>query len=474
MSSQIINIKPQYTNYLIDEAKFKGDAESISFPINKNEILYILQELNHKNIPLTIQGGKTSIVGSSIPLSGHVLNLSKMNHVLAYDTDNLTITVEPGITLVDLQLAIDEKFPRKNLFWAPQPTETSATVGGVASTNAQGITAHYFGEAKEHIQSIKLITYDGKEHIISHDLTVNINNNTYNLLDIILGSEGICGIITELTLKLLPKAETIWGLTFFFNDKNTLYSFINNIQNNNYNESNATIIAQEYIDRHSIDLVESRKNTMEKIKSLPNVENHFSDIVYIEIQGNEEDIELVANSLMEMAELCGCDIDAIWALCGETEVNKMRAFRHAISETINFSIEQACINHKNITKLGTDIAFFNSNFADISNMYINLAEKYDLSFCLFGHLKNNHLHFNILPQNHDEYNKGLMLLQELIDNTTQNDVNLYCEHGIGKLKAKLLRNKLSTEKINIYHYLKETYDPNHMINQNNILQEDII
>lgn len=55
MSSQIINIKPQYTNYLIDEAKFKGDAESISFPINKNEILYILQELNHKNIPLTIQ-----------------------------------------------------------------------------------------------------------------------------------------------------------------------------------------------------------------------------------------------------------------------------------------------------------------------------------------------------------------------------------------------------------------------------------
>lgn len=79
-----------------------------------------------------------------------------MNHVLAYDTDNLTITVEPGITLVDLQLAIDEKFPQQNLFWAPQPTETSATVGGVASTNAQGITAHYFGEAKEHIQSIKL------------------------------------------------------------------------------------------------------------------------------------------------------------------------------------------------------------------------------------------------------------------------------------------------------------------------------
>ena len=68
-----------------------------------------------------------------------------------------------------------------------------------------------------------------------------------------------------------------------------------------------------------------------------------------------------------------------------------------------------------------------------------------------------------MPQNHDEYNKGLILLQELIDNTTQNDVNLCCEHGIGKLKAKLLRNKLSTEKINIYHYLKETYDPNHMI-----------
>lgn len=474
MSKQILNLKPQYTNYLVDEAKFRGDADSISFPECKADILAILQELNKEKVPVTIQGGKTSIVGSAIPLTGHIMNLSKMNHVLAIDEINSTITVEPGITLTDLQTVIDEKFLGKNLFWVPQPTETSATVGGVVSTNAQGITADYFGEVKNYIQSIKLLTYIGKEYEITQGKEIIIQDKKYDLLDIIVGSEGVSGIITELTLKLSSKAETIWGLTFFFTDKQVLDSFIHNIQVNNYDENNAVIVAQEYIDRYSIDLVEARKNTMEKIKMLPDIEKQFSDIVYVEIQGNEEAIENVANSLMEMAEEVGCDIDAIWALCGESEINKMRAFRHAISETVNFTIEQACIDCLDITKLGSDMEFPELDFAQVREFYDSLAKKYNVEYCLFGHLKANHLHFNILAQNKIDYENGIKLFRELTDFCVANNGILCSEHGIGKLKAKLLADKIPVEKINIYRYLKENYDPEYMFNQNNIVQEDII
>ena len=91
----------------------------------------------------------------------------------------------------------------------------------------------------------------------------------------------------------------------------------------------------EYIDRRSIDLIEARKETMTKIKELPDIEENVQALVYTELQGNEDGIEMLAESLMESAMEYGSDPDRAWALSGDTEVEKLHAFRHAAAETAN-------------------------------------------------------------------------------------------------------------------------------------------
>lgn len=473
MSTKILLIGEKYKDYLKDEAKFHGNAQTISFPENVNEIKLILKILGKKSTLITIQGGKTSITGSAIPLSGHILNLSKMNHVLSYNHEAHTITVEPGINLIDLQQKINEIFPLENLFWPVQPTETSATVGGVIATNAQGLMADYYGDNKKYIDEITLMDYAGNVQVISSIKgKIVFEDKKYNYLDAVLGREGVTGIVTEARLKLVAKPEKIWGLVFFFEDKNPLIEFIETLQNNNYHKNNTRISVMEYIDNNSIKLVQSRKNVMEKIRSLPDIDDKYSDIVYLEIAGKEVDIEEIAGNLLEAAEIVGCDTDVIWALSEDRELEKMRAFRHAISECINYKVEQSQAKEQSITKLGTDMSFPVNKFRDIFNHYLEIQKQCSLTTYLFGHLQHNHLHFNLVVTNKEEYEKGISIIQQLADFCLENHGCLFTEHGIGKLKAKLLKDKIDKNYIKFCEYLKEQFHTEDNFNKNNIKYVD--
>lgn len=125
MGQSMIPMSKVYQEYLIDESKYTGEAQSISFPESEEELLKIFAQLRDAQVPVTIQGGKTGITGGSVPGGGHILNVSRMNRVkdscLSQDGTG-RIVVEPGLNLMDLQKEIFARFRKEQMFWPVAPT----------------------------------------------------------------------------------------------------------------------------------------------------------------------------------------------------------------------------------------------------------------------------------------------------------------------------------------------------------------
>lgn len=468
----IFSMDEKYEEYLMDESKYRGNADSISFPENEDEIIHILKDMVILNKPITIQGGKTGIVGSGVPNGGHIMNLSKMNHVKDskfLDDGTCLLTVEPGINLIDLRKEINKIPSKVPLFWPPNPTETSATIGGIAATGANGIYEYLYGDTKKYINSVKLLGYD-EIQVINKDMRYyDADGRKLDLLDMILGREGITGIFSEITLTLIPKPESIWGISFFFEKDEDAGIFINKVNLKDYNIEQAEIAAIEYMDRATIDLIEDRKANMTKIKELPDIEEQFVSMVYLELHGSEEGVEGLAGVLMEMAIDANSDPDKAWAVSGDMEIEKMHSFRHAAAETTNLYIEELRRNDKRITKLGTDMSVENSNFYNITNQYRSDAREHGLECCIFGHGYNNHVHVNLFPKTYEEYLIGIRLIRKWAKEVQSLGGKIACEHGIGKLKKELLSDFIPEDYISICDALKKEFDPKNIFNQGNII-----
>ena len=292
MAATIYQMGEKYEEYLIDESKYKGYADSISFPESEEEVLAILEQMKEEQVPITIQGAKTGITGAGVPMGGHILNLSHMNKVIEHSVEpdgTGRITVEPGINLIELRKEIAARFRKEHLFWPPDPTETSASVGGIIASGAQGISHMLYGETGRYVEYIRVIDGMGNIKDISRGQEEEIlPGEKIDAMDMVLGKEGITGIVTRITLKVIPKPESVWGIVFFFEEKAGAAGFVDALRETLPEEENAKIAAVEYIDRKSIDLIEDRKETMTKIKELPDVEKTVQALVYRELQGSEE------------------------------------------------------------------------------------------------------------------------------------------------------------------------------------------
>ncbi|MCG8640631.1 MAG: FAD-binding oxidoreductase, partial [Desulfobacterales bacterium] len=141
----------RYLDFLTDESGLTGRAESISFPVDENQIQQIVTRLSKQRIPITIQGSRTGICGGCVPTGGHILNLSRMNRIsdkIEQKPDHSTLLVEPGVTLSALQTYLSGT----GLFWPVDPTETSATLGGIAANHSKGPGSHFYGPVSRYIR----------------------------------------------------------------------------------------------------------------------------------------------------------------------------------------------------------------------------------------------------------------------------------------------------------------------------------
>ena len=469
----IFEVDEKYEQYLSDESKMIGKADSISFPNNEQDIIQIVKEMSSNNIPITIQGGNTGIAGCAVPTRGHIMNLTNMNKVKEFikkDEDYL-LKVEPGITLLELNKEIVRLKEKVELFWPPNPTETSATVGGIASSNAKGICSYLYGDTRNYINAIRVITADGLVKEINRGESLIIyRGRQQDLIDVFLGGEGMFALISELSLKLIPKPKEMWGISFFFDNSTDVFTFVDEFINEDFTVSGADIAAVEYIDRNTINAIQERKQVMTKLKELPDVDEEVCAMIYIEIHGsNEEPIEQIAELLMEIAMKSNSDPDKAWAVSGDAEIEKMRAFRHAAAESANLFIEKVKQVEPRIMKLGTDMSGTNDNFKSVLTKYESDLVNEDLQSMIFGHVCGNHLHVNILPRDYTEYEKGKKLIEKWAKEITDKGGKFITEHGVGKLKKSIFLQMTNEAEISEIKRIKKQLDPLNIWNPNNMV-----
>ena len=457
----------KYEEFLIDESKYRGYADSISFPESEEQVCQILRQMKERKIPVTIQGGKTGIVGGAVPHGGHILNLSRMNRVLDWEkcsTGEIYITVEPGIPLMDLKKEVLRLFGKEKVFWPVQPTEESATVGGVAATSAQGPNGYWYGKSSQYIAKVRMACAGGE--IVEFDREKDAQK-----LESLLGLEGLAGVFTALTLRLVKKPEDVWGICFFFEKEEELADFSDALNGRKWENQEAHLSLKEYLDRDTIKMIQRRKQDMAKIRELPDVDEDFDGMIYLELEGSSDCMEELAADLMELAAEHGSDPDVAWALSGEAEVEKLRAFRHAAAESANLRVEANRKETPEITKLSTDFIWEGREFSKLLKFYRQELAQTSIESAVFGHLESGHLHVNLFPQTEQEYQKACELLRTWAQNCVSGRGKAVGEHGVGKLKKTILRG-LYPERENLCRELKRLYDPEFLMNREDVLDRE--
>ena len=186
-NSLVKPITHELSAYLKDESRITGIAESISFPKTREDVIALIKDLYSKGIPVTIQGARTGLTAGAVPQSGHIINLSRMDSVTEMridDKGSFYITVQAGTILSELRKQIKDKnfdISKWNAestktfeefcnapeqFFSPDPTETSATLGGMAACNASGACSYLYGSTRKHVTALKIVLCSG------HTLTI--------------------------------------------------------------------------------------------------------------------------------------------------------------------------------------------------------------------------------------------------------------------------------------------------------------
>ncbi len=433
MTSLIQPFDPaRHTEYLRDESLRSGKADTISFPSTKSQIRQVLTQVSDRQIPVTVQGSRTGIDGRAVPHTGHILNLSAMNRITDMTLDsagNYRLKVQPGVILADLvrqtasrrfdnagqwgrsSLAVLERFQKdpSPWFWPPDPTEDTATIGGMAATNARGICVHAYERARQHIRAVQGVNIRETFHKL----------NLKQSQDAFLSGDNGLGIITELTLQLMPMPPQMWGMVFFFPCPDQAPEFIDRLKSDPVSSGDfgrTIMAAMELMDSKTLEIIHRFKKAHPVFRSMPAVDPTAAGAVYLELHGSSEPAMTdLAAQLMDAAEQAGGDADASFAATSHGDLSRIRLFRKAAPHAVSHVTAGVRQKDDRIYRLGYDLIRPDMSVSEqVQNLETDMADT-GVSGIIFGHAANSCLHVNLVPENHDEFIRAKTVIRHWAD-----------------------------------------------------------
>jgi len=495
-------VEQDFPDYLCDESRRSGWAQSISFPASARDIQDHLAYALSKKEPVTVQGARTGITAGAVPEGGHVVSLSRMKQVVSIRKEETVVVVQPGLSLSELRTAVRDETGGK-WFFPPDPTETSASVGGMIACNASGARSFFYGPFRRYVTALRVMLVDGSTLLLrrgvgrsnkrsfeistdsghavsgvlpSYRLPAVKNASGYyvqdemDLLDLFIGSEGTLGIVYEAELRLLPNPSVQFGLLAFPPTEHSALGLVKEVREQARTRPGQDgLVAIEFFDQAALYLVRAEPAGAEL--GLP---NSTGPAVYFEYHGDGEGfMEDRLTRLSETLEKSGADPNSAWLAGSEKEMERLRAFRHAVPEAVNRTVGERKKTAKGITKLGTDLAVPDRHLEDIMAVYREGLERLGLKHVIFGHIGDNHVHVNIIPRNTNEYEEGRKLYQEWARTAVQMGGTVSAEHGVGKLKREMLEEMYGPKAIEEMRQLKRCFDPLGLLNRGNLFKEPI-
>ncbi len=438
------NINEEYSHdELSDTISYPDLVVKVKSP---EEVSSILKYAYENTIPVTPRGSGTGLVGASVAIEhGIMLDTSLMNHFLELDEDNLTITVEPGVLLMELAAYVEER----GLFYPPDPGEKSATIGGNISTNAGGMRAVKYGVTRDYVRGLEVVLPNGK--IVEFGGKVVKNSTGYAMKDLMVGSEGTLGIITKATLKILPLPKKAISLLIPFPSLEQAIGTVPLII-----KSKAIPTAIEFMQREVI--MDAEKYLGKKFP-----DNSADAYLLLKFDGNsteeiEKDYENVAQICIEQGAI---DIlvsdttereDSIWKARG--------AFLEAIKGSTSFMDE-------------VDVVVPRSSVNEMVEYIHGLYKEVNIRIKSFGHAGDGNLHAYILKDelSEEEWEEKMKTaMDKIYGKARELSGQVSGEHGIGYAKKSYLMKALDPATVEIMRGIKLAFDPKNILNPHKVCQ----
>lgn len=438
------NINEEYSHDELGGTHSEPDV--VVKAMSTEEVSKIAKYAYDNDISLTVRGSGTGLVGACVPVNkGIVLDMSGMKNILELDEENLTVTVEPGVLLMELSKFVEEH----DLFYPPDPGEKSATIGGNISTNAGGMRAVKYGVTRDYVRALEVVLANGE--IVNFGGKIVKNSSGYALKDLMVGSEGTLGIITKATLKLLPLPKKTISLLIPFPDISKAISTVPKII-----KAKAIPTAIEFMQREVIEDAESYLgskfpdssseaylllkfdgNSTAEIESYYDdtakicLENGAIDIFISDTEERDETIWKARGAFLEAIKNSTSDMDEVDVVVPRNRVNEMVEFSHALQKEVGARIK------------------------------------------CFGHAGDGNLHIYVLKDDIAEKDwesvlKGAM--DKMYEKAYELKGAVSGEHGVGYAKKEYLQKSLDKESIEIMRGIKKAFDPKNILNPGKIFQ----
>lgn len=428
-------------------------SDTVSYPdvvvkvTSTEEVSKIMKYAYDNNIPVTPRGSGTGLVGASVPMEkGIMIDTSLINHVLELDEENLTITVEPGVLLMELAAYVEEK----DFFYPPDPGEKSATIGGNISTNAGGMRAVKYGVTRDYVRGLEVVLPNGT--VVNLGGKVVKNSTGYALKDLMIGSEGTLGIITKATLKLLPLPKKAISLLIPFPSLERAIRTVPLIV-----KSKSIPTAIEFMQREVI--LDAEKYLGKKFPD-------SSADAYLLLKFDGNSTEEIENAYDNVAKICleqgALDIFISDTSEREESIWKARgAFLEAIKGSTTYMDE-------------VDVVVPRNRVNDMVEYIHNLYKEVDVRIKSFGHAGDGNLHAYILRDNlsEEEWNKKMKdAMEKIYGKARELEGQVSGEHGVGYAKKEYLLKSMDPALIEIMAGIKKAFDPKNILNPHKIFQE---
>lgn len=411
---------------------------AVVWATSADEIVKIVKLCAEHKVPITSRGGGSALEGSAIPVqNGIVLDLSRMTKILEYWPEDLQVKVEPGIIYDDL----NKQLQKDGLFFPPSPGGSGnlATIGGMVATNASGIYAVKYGGTRDYVLQLEIVTGTGE--IVKLGTRAVKRSSGYELLHLIVGSEGTLGIVTSVTLKLAGIPEGRLQAAFKFKDEVSAAKAVSEMK-----KSGLDLAAVEFLDRR----------VMHALNKLKNYGLEERPCLFLEFHGPQPLME----SNLEMAagicsELSGTELKL-------KEGQSPWEIRHFVTESIKHL-------KPGYTIIRNDVAFPISKLPEIVEYCYRLGDEYKILIHTFGHVGMGLLHALMLAKQEDkaEWGKALQINDLIIKQSLEFDGTVSGEHGIG-LGHKNLFGIEHGAAVELMKKVKKEFDPQNILNPGKI------
>lgn len=422
--------------------QFQSMPEGVISPRNRDEVARIVKLCNDKQIPIVPRGSGTNLSAGTTPLEGGIVLLfSHMSSILEIDEENLTATVQPGV----ITSKLNEAAERVGLFYPPDPGSMHVSqLGGNISENSGGLRGLKYGVTRDYVLGLEVVLPHGEVIQTGGKLAKDVAG--YDLTSLLVGAEGTLGIITEATLKLIPQPKA----------KKTMLALYHSLEE--AAETVSAIIANqvipatlEFLDQATVRVVEEYANI-----GLP---TDAKAVLLIEQDGNEVVVE---QDMKVIKQLCSAN-GAFNMSVAETEEEAsalMEARRSALS----------ALSRLKPTIILEDATVPRSEIATMVRAINDIAKKYNVTICTFGHAGDGNLHPSCLTDVRDkkEIKRVEKAFAAIFEKAVELGGTITGEHGVGVMKRPYLHLKVGDAGIEAMRNIKRALDPNGIMNPGKI------